>query len=63
MSVSIEMGNEEIVSPRDLSREYGRQIERLQRGEVEKLVIFKRGKIEAVMLSPERYAELTDGKS
>jgi hypothetical protein len=46
-----------------LSREYGRQIERLQRGEVEKLVIFKRGKIEAVMLSPERYAELTDGKS
>ena len=56
--MSIEISNEELLSPRDLSREYGRQIRRLQHHEIDKLVLMKGGKMEAIIIRPDEYEEL-----
>lgn len=56
--MAIEVQNEELVSPRDLAREYPKQFRRLQKGEVEKLVIMRKGEMEAVVLRSEDYERL-----
>lgn len=56
--MSLPLRNEELLTPRDFAREYVRQMKRLQRGQVEKLVIQRKGKLEAVVLRVEDYESL-----
>jgi antitoxin (DNA-binding transcriptional repressor) of toxin-antitoxin stability system len=59
---SIETENSELLSPRDLRRDFANQMERLAKGEVEKLVLIQRGKMAAVVIPFERYVELVKGE-
>lgn len=52
--------NEEMLSPRDLTREPAAHLDRLQKGEVEKLVLMKGGKMAFVVLTAARYEGLTE---
>lgn len=45
----ITVGNEELKTVRDTSRELGQMLEALERGEVEKFVITKHGRMLAVL--------------
>lgn len=55
--------NEELLTQRDFARAYPRHLRRLRAGEIDKLVITTKGKMEAVVLTVEEYEKLTDGKS
>jgi hypothetical protein len=59
----MEVDQKEIISPRELARSYSRQFRRLRRGEVEKLVIMRQGKIESVVLRGDDYERLVNGRS
>lgn len=59
----MEVEGNEIVSPRELARDYSRQLRRLRDGEVEKLVIMRMGKIESVVLRGEDYEKLVNERS
>jgi hypothetical protein len=52
--------NEEMLSSRDLTRAPAAHLDRLQSGEVEKLVLMQGGKMRFVVLPVERYEELTE---
>lgn len=56
MSDSIETDNKELVTPRDLVREFAGRMEQLTSGEVEKLVLVKRSQMIAVVIPFEKYA-------
>lgn len=47
-----------MLSPRDLRRELAGRLEQLARGDVEKLVLVRRGEMVGVVLTVESYAEL-----
>lgn len=53
---SIETDNEELRSVRDVSRELGALLERLEAGELEKVVVTRHGRMVAVILPLEAYA-------
>jgi hypothetical protein len=59
----VKTSNDEIISPRDLTRAPAAQFDRLAKGEVEKLVLMKGGKMTFVILPVEKYEELTGGES
>lgn len=58
----MDVENSELVSARDLSRNYASLIERLVKGELEKVVITKHGKLEAVVVTTARYEAMTGGE-
>lgn len=57
-SAAVSITNSELVSVRDAMRELGRLLERLDTGEIDKLVLTQKNQLRAVMVSVERYAEL-----
>ncbi len=59
----IETSPEEIVSGRDFRREFAKLIERLEKGELEKLVLTRHGKMVAVVTTVEGYARLAEHPS
>jgi hypothetical protein len=59
----MEVEQKEIVTARELARSYTRQMKRLDRGEVDKLVIMRSGKIESVVLRGADYEKLVNERS
>lgn len=55
---SIEVDNSELLTPRDLRREFAGHMDRLVSGEVEKLVLLQRNQMTAVIFPFERYVRL-----
>lgn len=56
--MGIPIQNEEIITARDFSREYPKQMKRLESGEIEKLVITSHGKMVAVVQTVADYEKL-----
>ena len=56
--MDVTVRNDQLLPVREASRYLGQQIDRLERGEVDKLVIMNRTRMAAVMLSVEEYARL-----
>ncbi len=56
------MRNEQLLPIREASRYLGQQIDKLTRGDVDKLVIMNRTRMAAVLLSVEEYARLSDAQ-
>jgi hypothetical protein len=54
----IPVSNEEVRSVREAMRNLSALLDQLEQGDPEKLVLFQNSRIRAVLLSPERYAEL-----
>ena len=59
----VEVSNEELRTVRDAMRQLNRLVEQLERGDSEKYVLTKNGRMRAVVLSLEHFASLTDGTS
>lgn len=59
----MKVDNRELVSARDLSRNYSQLIDAIEKGEVEKVVVTKNGKMEAVLIPVAHYEKLIDGAS
>lgn len=57
-SDSIETENAELLTPRELRRDFATQMDRLTSGRVEKLVLLQRNQMTAVVLPFESYVEL-----
>jgi antitoxin (DNA-binding transcriptional repressor) of toxin-antitoxin stability system len=57
-SPSIRVGNDELVTVREVMREFPRLLDRLDAGEVNKLVVTQANQLRAVIMSAERWAEL-----
>ena len=57
-SASLSVRNEELWTVREAMRELNRLLDRLDEGEVEKLVLTQRNRLRAVIVSVERYCEL-----
>jgi hypothetical protein len=55
----ISVRTDELLPAREASRSLGKAIERLLAGSAEKYVIVNRNQVQAVLLSVDRYAELT----
>lgn len=55
----MEVENAELVTARDLGREYAKLINRMAEGKIEKVIIMKHGKMEAVVIPVSHYEELT----
>jgi hypothetical protein len=53
--------NSELLTPRDLRRDFTAQLERLDRGEVEKLVLMQGTDMKYVVLPVRKYEQLTKG--
>ena len=51
---------DEFIGTRELSRKLDEQFSKLERKEVEKLVVLNRNKIRGVIVSAERYHDLTE---
>lgn len=56
----ISVRTDELLPAREASRALGKAIERLLAGKAEKYVIVNRNQVQAVLLSVDRYAELSD---
>jgi prevent-host-death family protein len=52
-----------MVSGRDFRREFAGLLERLEKGELEKLVLLRHGKMVAVVTTVEDYARLAENRS
>lgn len=57
----INVRTDELLPAREASRALGKAIDRLVAGSAEKYVIVNRNKVQAVLLSVDRYAELAGG--
>jgi PHD/YefM family antitoxin component YafN of YafNO toxin-antitoxin module len=57
----INIRTDELLPARDASRALGKAIAQLVSGTAEKYVIVNRNKVQAVLLSVDRYAELANG--
>lgn len=57
--MKISVDNEQLLSVREASRYLGQQIDRLERGDVDKLVVMNRTRMAAVIITPDEYAKLT----
>lgn len=51
----MQVSNDELLSARELAREYPGHLNRLKDGEIDKLVVMVRGEMEAVVLRLEDY--------
>jgi hypothetical protein len=58
----ISVRTDELLPAREASRALGKAIDRLVAGSAEKYVIVNRNQVQAVLLSVDRYAELTSEK-
>jgi hypothetical protein len=58
MSDSIETDNAELLTPRELRREFAVKMDDLMSGRVEKLVLMQRSQMAAVVIPLERYVQL-----
>lgn len=56
----INVRTEELLPAREASRSLGKAIDNLVSGDTEKYVIVNRNKVQAVLLSVDRYAELAN---
>ena len=54
----LRVSNDELATVREAMRELGHLLDRLGRGEVDKIVLTQRNQMRAVILTPERYNEL-----
>lgn len=54
--------NSELLTPRDLRRDFTTQLDRLDRGEVEKLVLMQGTDLKYVILPVRKYEELTEAQ-
>jgi len=57
---TISTSADEMVSGRDFRREFAKLIEKLERGEVKKLVLMRHGKMIAVVTTVEDYVRLAE---
>ena len=55
---SVRVSNAELASVRDAMRELNRMIDALEQGEVDKIVLTRRNRMRAVVITLERYSEL-----
>ena len=55
----VEVSNDELRTVRDAMRELNRMVDRLESGDSEKYVLTKNGRMRAVVLSVEQFAEMT----
>lgn len=55
----MEVRNEELRTTREAMREMNALLDQLEAGDIEKIVLTRRGKISGVLLSPTHYDELT----
>lgn len=60
-SPALAVRNEELWTVREAMRELNRLLDRLDEGDVEKLVLTQRNRLRAVVVSVERYCELEAG--
>jgi hypothetical protein len=56
----VEVSNAELRTVRDAMRELNRLVDRLDAGEVEKFVLMKQGRMRAVVVSVEHFADLRE---
>lgn len=56
----VEVSNDELRTVRDATRELGRLIESLERGEAEKFVLTKHGQMRAVVVSLDDFTAMQD---
>lgn len=54
----IETENAELLTTREFQRDYSQSLDRVESGEVEKLVLTRHGKMRAVVISVETYRRL-----
>lgn len=59
----MEIANDEIRSPRDLQRSVKGVLEDLHSERVDKIVLMRFGKLEGVILTPDKYEELLNGQA
>ncbi len=59
-SDSLRVSNAELATVREAMRELNRMVGALERAEIEKIVLTRRNRIRAVVLSLERYTELEE---
>lgn len=57
----INVRTDELLPAREASRSLGKAIDSLVAGNAEKYVIVNRNRVQAVLISVDRYAELADG--
>jgi hypothetical protein len=55
---SVLVSNAELASVRDAMRELNRMIDALEEGELDKIVLTRRNRMRAVLITLERYTEL-----
>ena len=55
---SVRVSNAELASVRDAMRELNRMIDALEQGELDKIVLTRRNRMRAVVITLERYTEL-----
>jgi hypothetical protein len=55
---SVRVSNAELASVRDAMRELNRMIDALEHGELDKIVLTRRNRMRAVVITLERYSEL-----
>ena len=55
---SVRLSNEELATVREAMRELNRLLARLERGELEKVVLTQKNQMRAVLITVERYSEL-----
>jgi len=55
---SLRVSNAELASVRDAMRERNRMIDALEQGELDKIVLTRRNRMRAVVITLERYTEL-----
>ena len=56
----IEVTNEELHTIRDAMRQLNQMVDQLDRGELEKIVLTQRGRMRAIVLPLEAYAQLRE---
>jgi antitoxin (DNA-binding transcriptional repressor) of toxin-antitoxin stability system len=54
----VRVSNPELASVREAMRDLGRLLDRLEQGELEKIVLTQKNQMRAVLLTVERYTEL-----
>jgi hypothetical protein len=59
----LRVSNDELATVREAMRELGHLLDRLDRREVDKIVLTQRNQMRAVVITPERYSELEQAAS
>lgn len=54
----VRVSNDELATVREAMRDLTQLLGRLERGEVDKIILTQRNQMRAVLITPERYSEL-----